>query len=70
MTDQEYRDIMLDLFAHQGWGLLVEQLEDDANDLQQLGAINDERELYRRRGMLEVINTIRMYEVILKGEES
>lgn len=58
MTDQEYFDAMDDLFASDGWKLLIGELEENAYNINSVEAAKDVNDLFFRKGQLNSLSFI------------
>ena len=58
MTDQEYFDAMDDLFASDGWKLLISELEENAYNINSVEAAKDVNDLFFRKGQLNSLSFI------------
>ena len=63
---QKYYETLLDLFAHEGWKLFVEDIQDNADFLNNILTIKDEQDFWYRRGQLEAALRILAYESTIK----
>tara|TARA_R110000868_G_scaffold207972_8_gene457135 strand:- start:9497 stop:9730 length:234 start_codon:yes stop_codon:yes gene_type:complete len=52
MTDEEYYNIMDEMFASDGWKQLIEELADNASNINSVEATKDENDLFFRKGQL------------------
>ena len=63
---QKYYETLLDLFAHEGWKLFVEDIQDNADFLNNILTIKDEQDFWYRRGQLEATGRLLSYESTIK----
>ena len=63
---QKYYETLLDLFAHSGWKLFVEDIQENADLLNDILTIKDEQGFWYRRGQLEAVSRILSYESTIK----
>jgi hypothetical protein len=58
MTDPEYFNAMDDLFASDGWRLLIGELEENAHNINSVEATKDVNDLFFRKGQLNSLSFI------------
>lgn len=58
MTDEEYYNIMDEMFASDGWKQLMEELADNASNINSVEATKDENDLFFRKGQLNSLSFI------------
>ena len=63
---QKYYETLLDLFAHEGWKLFVEDIQENADLLKDIMTVKDEQGFWYRRGQLEAVSRILSYESTIK----
>jgi len=52
VTDEEYYNIMDDMFASDGWKQLMKELAENASNINSVEATKDENDLFFRKGQL------------------
>lgn len=57
-TDQEYFNAMDEMFASDGWKLLISELEDNAHNINSVEATKDVNDLFFRKGQLNTLSFI------------
>lgn len=63
---QEYYETLLDLFAHKGWKVFIEDIQGNADMLNDILTIKDEQGFWYRRGQLEAAMRVLSYESTIK----
>ena len=58
MTNPEYFNAMDDLFASDGWRLLIDELEENAHNINSVEATKDVNDLFFRKGQLNSLSFI------------
>ena len=58
MTNPEYFNAMDDLFASDGWRLLIGELEENAHNINSVEATKDVNDLFFRKGQLNSLSFI------------
>jgi len=58
MTDLEILETRLDLFEHDGWKDVVEELKNISDSINDVDGIRDEQGLWEAKGKLQVLNYI------------
>ena len=60
---------LLDLFIHPGWKIVIEEME-QAKDLMvsTTHTLNTERELWKRKGIIEQLSNFLSYEDVFRAE--
>lgn len=58
ITDEEYFNAMDDLFASDGWKLLIGELEENAHNINSVEAAKDVNDLFFRKGQLNTLSFI------------
>lgn len=58
MTDEEYYNIMDEMFASDGWKQLIDELTENAHNINSVEATKDENDLFFRKGQLNSLSFI------------
>jgi len=58
MTDLEILETRLDLFEHDGWRDVVNELKNISDSINDIDGIRDEKGLWEAKGKLQVLNYI------------
>jgi len=58
VTNPEYFNAMDDLFASDGWRLLIDELEENAHNINSVEATKDVNDLFFRKGQLNSLSFI------------
>jgi hypothetical protein len=58
ITDEEYFKAMDDLFASDGWKLLIGELNENAHNINSVEAAKDVNDLFFRKGQLNTLSFI------------
>ena len=58
MTDPEYFNAMDEMFASDGWRLLIGELEENAHNINSVEATKDVNDLFFRKGQLNSLSFI------------
>jgi len=66
MTDREYYDNLISLFASDGWKLYQEDLEDNLKGLQDVGSIKDTEQFWKRKGQVELLTRLIGYQPLIE----
>lgn len=64
---QIYYENLLDLFTRDGWKQFIEDIQDNADMLNDITTISDEKQFWYRRGQLEAVERILSYESTIKN---
>ena len=64
---QIYYENLLDLFTRDGWKQFMEDIQDNADMLNDITTISDEKQFWYRRGQLEAVERILSYESTIKN---
>ena len=64
---QIYYEKLLDLFTRDGWKQFIEDIQDNADMLNDITTISDEKQFWYRRGQLEAVERILSYESTIKN---
>jgi hypothetical protein len=63
----QYYETLLDLFASDGWKQYIEDISDNKEVLEDISTINNEQQLWFRRGQLETVQRVLAYESSIKN---
>lgn len=66
MTDREYYDNLISLFATQGWKLYLEDLEDNLKGLQDVSTIPSAEQFWQRKGQVELLTRLIGYQPLIE----
>ncbi len=58
IADQEYFNAMDEMFASDGWKLLIGELEDNARNINSVEATKDVNDLFFRKGQINSLSFI------------
>ena len=58
MSDKEYYENLISLFATAGWGLYMEDLEDNLKGLQDVSSIQSVEQFWQRKGQVELLTRL------------
>ena len=62
---QKYYERYFDLFSNEGWSQLIEEMEDTFATINNVTTIQDEKDMYYRKGQLDaMLNIIRFKNTI------
>ena len=64
---QEYYESLLELFSTPGWRFFIEDLEAQAPSLEQIRSIESEKDLWLRKGQIDVLDRVLSYEETIKN---
>ena len=64
---QIYYENLLDLFTRDAWKQFIEDIQDNADMLNDITTISDEKQFWYRRGQLEAVERILSYESTIKN---
>jgi hypothetical protein len=66
MTDREYYDHLISLFASDGWKLYQEDLEDNLKALQDVSTIPNAEQFWQRKGQVELLTRLIGYQPLIE----
>ena len=66
MSDREYYDHLISLFATQGWKLYLEDLEDNLKGLQDVSTIVNAEQFWQRKGQVELLSRLIGYQPLIE----
>ena len=62
-------EILLDLFIHPGWKMVMEEMEEARHLMvSTTHNLNTERELWKRKGVIEQLSNLLSYEDVFRAE--
>ena len=64
---QEYYESLLELFSTVGWKNFIEDLEAQAPSLEQIRTIDSEKDLWLRKGQIDILDRVLGYEETIKN---
>lgn len=64
---QEYYESLLELFSTPGWRFFIEDLEAQAPSLEQIRSIESEKDLWLRKGQIDILDRVLSYEETIKN---
>jgi hypothetical protein len=70
VTDEQYYGAMKGLFKHEGWKLMLAELEDQVTLIENIQTIKSDRELCFKQGQLSTIGYLMNFEETLKAAEA
>jgi len=65
ITNEQYFDALNEMFNSLGWSVMVAELEDNAELIQDLQSVENERDLYFKQGQLATIALLLNFESTL-----
>ena len=66
MSDKEYYEHLISLFATTGWKLYMEDLEDNLNGLQDVTSIPSTEQFWQRKGQVELLTRLIGYQPLIE----
>jgi hypothetical protein len=66
MSDREYYDNLISLFASDGWKLYQEDLEDNLKALHDVSSIKDVEQFWKRKGQVELLTRLIGYQALIE----
>ena len=66
MSDREYYEHLISLFATTGWKLYMEDLEDNLKGLQDVASIPSTEQFWQRKGQVELLTRLIGYQPLIE----
>lgn len=66
MSDREYYEHLISLFASDGWKIYQEDLEDNLKALHDVSSIKDVEQFWQRKGQVELLTRLIGYQPLIE----